>query len=887
MELNNIKTKDISWGEAASALNENFGKIGTDVEKIKNATIKNKGYYASVADLTSAFPSAQIGDYAYVGSQAPYQTWHWTIEGWEKLNDDGGNINVNLNNYYPKSEVDGKLSELASEVSVIYSNRAVDVSISESGYYIDKNGTKTSSVNFALSSPILLKQGEIISVILSGYNTVSVISLYENGNYKPLVIGTISDIRYEEELATYQAQKDCYVVLSSYVNKFPEKATITRIRPSAELFGLKQEIGNISNNVLYFNWRKGTILTDTGKEADSTLNYISGYVPFNDIYDASVVSPYILYIMFYDRNYNYIGYSGTIKEKGADYAYYIRFMIVNNNYNDGVSSLEVTNFSALLSKGKVYSIIDDVNSKASNEDVDALFSNLDFSFKYENTSVQRNEFYVKYADGAITSSVNFAISLPIFIKNGEVLTTTARAYDSVSVISLTDAEGSLYTPLVRGMDMQKENKYSYKAKKDCYVAITSYIKAFPEKVTISRSSVAEDIEKDLELFDKHISDIGKCFAVQQQFNKGGWYNTYASDIGGTASMEYNEDSSYNNINTLVKKGDVFYITGTGGNSPRLWALLDENNTILKYASKNATENGLRIEIHTDCRLVVNVLRGQPHSLMKEEYEIGKVDNIELFSKLEKQSKQPLFKVNYFNGFAGIFHHWGFVGDSLMGGFMENIGKSMYEYSWGQRMCKLLGVEGYNFSVGGQTVKGWIEEAKSSEVERFKRSWGGAKTNIKQAYIIGLGVNDRAQDYAIGDVNTDIGTYDAELDLDTNAETYAGYYAGIIQRLQSVNPTAKIFVVTLPDSGSANINDYNGVIRGMAEKFANVYVIDLYENAYNFYSKEWKENLWDSGHFNVIGYEYCASVMAQYIDWIIRNNYSDFKDANLIPFTEPE
>ena len=80
----------------------------------------------------------------------------------------------------------------------------------------------------------------------------------------------------------------------------------------------------------------------------------------------------------------------------------------------------------------------------------------------------------------------------------------------------------------------------------------------------------------------------------------------------------------------------------------------------------------------------------------------------------------------------------------------------------------------------------------------------------------------------------------------------------------------------------------GIIRGeMAEKFANVYVIDLYENAYNFYSKEWKENLWDSGHFNVIGYEYCASVMAQYIDWIIRNNYSDFKDANLIPFTEPE
>jgi hypothetical protein len=795
-------------------------------------------------------------------------------------------VGDNENAVMSQKIVSEKLSELGSKVDAVTVHKDIEID-SEQGYYINSSGNKMSSVNFSISSPILLKQGEIISVILSGYNTVSVISLYENGNYKPLVLGTVSDIRYEEESVTYQAEKECYIVLTSYIKKFPQHATIAGVRPSAEFFGLKKEIEDISNNIILFNWRKGYILLENGEYKESTLNYISDYVPFNDIYEASVSQQYRLYVMFYDKHYNYIGYSVTLSDKSADYAYYIRFMIVNSDYDSGVPSVEETNFSAILSKSKIYSIIDILNTKASNEDVDVLFSNLDFSFKYEDTSVQRNEFYVKYADGAITSSVNFAISSPIFIKNGEVLITTANAYDFVSVISLTDAEGSSYTPLVRGLDMHKENKYSYKAKKDCYVAITSYIKAFPEKVTISRSSVVEDTEKDLELLNKHVSDIGECFAVQQQFNKGGWYNTYAEDIGGTASMEYNENSSYNNINTLVKKGDVFYITGTGGNSPRLWALLDENNTILKYSPKDATENGLRIEIHTDCRLVVNVLRGQPHRVMKEEYEIGKVDNIELFSKLEKQSKQPLFKVNYFNGFAGIFHHWGFVGDSLMGGFMDNIGKSMYEYSWGQRMCKLLGVEGYNFSVGGQTVKGWIEEAKSSEVERFKRSWGGAKTNIKQAYIIGLGVNDKREDYAIGDVNTDIGTYDAELDSDTNAETYAGYYAGIIQRLQSVNPTAKIFVVTLPDSGSANINDYNVVIRGMAEKFANVYVIDLYENADNFYSKEWEENLWHSGHFNVIGYEYCASIMAQYIDWIIRNNYSDFKDANLIPFTEPE
>ena len=117
MGLNKIESSG-SWGKASSDINSNFDTIGSDLTKLKNATLKNKGYFATAEDLRSAYPSANVGDYAYVGSVAPYQTWQWKNNAWSKLNDDGGGVNVDLNDYYPKSEIDSKLTDLASKEQV-------------------------------------------------------------------------------------------------------------------------------------------------------------------------------------------------------------------------------------------------------------------------------------------------------------------------------------------------------------------------------------------------------------------------------------------------------------------------------------------------------------------------------------------------------------------------------------------------------------------------------------------------------------------------------------------------------------------------------------------------------------------------------------------------
>ena len=112
------------------------------------------------------------------------------------------------------------------------------------------------------------------------------------------------------------------------------------------------------------------------------------------------------------------------------------------------------------------------------------------------------------------------------------------------------------------------------------------------------------------------------------------------------------------------------------------------------------------------------------------------------------------------------------------------------------------------------------------------------------------------------------------------QLFAGYYGGIIQRIKSIQPEAKIFVVTRPRDG---VDDtYNVPIRQMAEIFSNVYVIDLYKYAPD-YSKgsDFARKFMLGGHLNAAGYQYTAWMFMTYIDWIVRNNMDDFAQVGFI------
>ena len=186
---------------------------------------------------------------------------------------------------------------------------------------------------------------------------------------------------------------------------------------------------------------------------------------------------------------------------------------------------------------------------------------------------------------------------------------------------------------------------------------------------------------------------------------------------------------------------------------------------------------------------------------------------------------------------------------------------LYDYSWGQRLCKLTSVEGFNFSVGGQTTKGWCNGAD-------ERTWAGAQLqeNWKEAYCIALGVNDRSA-LSPGNADTDINLSD----YTQNADTFAGWYAGIIQRLRSVNPKCRIFCITIPYNNQQGYLDNNEVIRAIVPKFSRCYLVDLANYHWT------PDGLGLNDHLSPAGYQWAAFEINTYIDWIIRNNMDDFKD----------
>ena len=244
---------------------------------------------------------------------------------------------------------------------------------------------------------------------------------------------------------------------------------------------------------------------------------------------------------------------------------------------------------------------------------------------------------------------------------------------------------------------------------------------------------------------------------------------------------------------------------------------------------------------------------------------------------------PINIVSTKPGLTSIFHNWGFIGDSLSSGAnYDKYNKSIfvnYDYSWCQRIIAMIGqAKGSNWSVPGYTAKSWITQYWNNEQKAPYETTGADsyfKTDKKQIYTIYLGTNDVDKGVTLGD-------YDSDVDLsnfENNADTFIGNYVGIIQRIKSIAPSAKIFVLTCVPSSSAETGGYNDFIRSLPEKFTNVFLVDLAK--YMPRNATFDSDYIRAGHFSTQGYQYLAYCITSYIDYIIRKNPDAFKFVQII------
>ncbi len=248
-------------------------------------------------------------------------------------------------------------------------------------------------------------------------------------------------------------------------------------------------------------------------------------------------------------------------------------------------------------------------------------------------------------------------------------------------------------------------------------------------------------------------------------------------------------------------------------------------------------------------------------------------NIHEYTRLDENEK-PLDRLVSDGGMCSVFRKICCVGDSLSSGEFElplDEGKTGYydffDYSWGQYLARSAGVDAYNFSRGGMTAKEYIVSFAES-----KGFW--SEDLLAQAYIIALGVND------IYGIKMELGTKDDVCldDCKKNADTFAGWYAQIIQKYKKMQPNAKFFLVTIPKDKHEDEPEklaHAELLHDLAKLFDNTYVIDLYRYA-PVYDEEFKKRFFLGGHMSPAGYIYTAKMIASYIDYIVRHNYNDFK-----------
>lgn len=243
---------------------------------------------------------------------------------------------------------------------------------------------------------------------------------------------------------------------------------------------------------------------------------------------------------------------------------------------------------------------------------------------------------------------------------------------------------------------------------------------------------------------------------------------------------------------------------------------------------------------------------------------------------DNEKELPLDNIVTDGGYCGIFRTICCIGDSLSSGEMESMetpgGSKGYhdyfEYSWGQFMARDVGAEVLNFSRGGMSAKEYCES-----FAKVNNMW--SPKAAAQAYIIALGVNDiSANGKNLGEVS------DIDLkDWRNNKETFAGFYAQIIQRIKEIQPKARIFLMTIPrsdnDKERREAEDiHQKLLWDMSELFEYTYVLDFRKYA-PIYDEAFKEKFFLGGHMNAAGYRLTAKMAESYIDYIIRHNMDDF------------
>lgn len=304
----------------------------------------------------------------------------------------------------------------------------------------------------------------------------------------------------------------------------------------------------------------------------------------------------------------------------------------------------------------------------------------------------------------------------------------------------------------------------------------------------------------------------------------------------------------------VAQGDVFKVTGAGGNAPRLWSFVDTDDVILSRSSADLSITDLILVAPADGKLIINTyfrnynIRKQlanggtayEEAIKKSEYDYRNngLDVLSAFSNVTCCGDSLTASV--------VYTH-----DNGDGTHQVRSAYKKYPMILGQK----IGAEAESVATGGYSATDW---------------WGAYASRIVQKenhlIIIYLGTNGGLTDTLATDApGTDYTQY---------ANTNTGNYCKMVAK--SLEVGARVLLIKIHHGGGGDTFTTNDVIDQIAEKFsvAVVNVPELLERKYHAFPDNTGVN---DLHLNDLGY-------AAFAEALIRNvgNLPDEMMVRLIP-----
>lgn len=301
---------------------------------------------------------------------------------------------------------------------------------------------------------------------------------------------------------------------------------------------------------------------------------------------------------------------------------------------------------------------------------------------------------------------------------------------------------------------------------------------------------------------------------------------------------YNPDILYGIF--PVVQGDVFKITGTGGNVPRLWCFVDENDVVVSRSSADLSVIDLVLVAPTNGKLIINT-NFRNYNIRKQLTDASTVYE----QTLDKA------RYNYRNNGLDVlsaFNNVTCCGDSLTASvvYTHDNGDGTHKVRSAYKKYPLIlgqkiGAEAESVATGGYTATDWWSAYSDRIIEKENH-----------LIIIYLGTNGGLTD---------------TLDIDAPGTVYTQYtntntgnYCKMVAKALEVG--ARVLLIKIHHGGGGNTFVTNNVIDKIAEKFnvAVVNVPELLDRKYHAFPDNTGIN---NLHLNDLGY-------AAFAEALIRN-----------------